>query len=145
MTAQDTRGGRGVFARARTYISTRGRRDLPDRPVGAIARRELDEEIGSLAAVLDRRLDRDGSYGQNVLLRYDGRDVAVLPAATGMCTVVRGESFVAADLVLDERTLVDLNALESGSVEITVDTVSFRHVDGRLIEIVTLPAARTLQ
>lgn len=145
MALQQMLGGMGAFARARTYISTRGRRDLPDRPVGAIARRELDEEIGSLAAVLDRRLDRDASYGQNVLLRYDGSDVAVTPAAMGMCTVVRGEKFLAADLVLDERTLVDLNALESGSVEINSDTISFRHVDGRLIEIVTLPAAPTIQ
>jgi len=134
-----------MVARARTYISTRGQRDLPDRPVGIVARHELYEEIATLAEVLDRRLDRDGSYGQKVLLRYDGQDVKTLPAAMGMCTVVRGPNFVAGDLVLDEHTLVDLNALESGSVEITADTVSFRHVDGRLIEIVTLPAPRTIQ
>ena len=145
MAAQDAGRRTGTLARARTYISTRGRRDLPGCPVGVIARRELDEEIGSLADILDRRLDRDGSYGQKVLLRYDGRDVKTLPAAMGMCTVVRGRDFVAADLVLDEHTLVDLNALESGSVEITCDTVSFRHVDGCLVEIVTLPAPRTIQ
>jgi len=145
MAAQDTGRRTGLIARTRTYISTRGQRDLPDRPVGVIARRELDEEIATLADVLDRRLDRDGSYGQKVLLRYDGQDVKTLPAAMGMCTVVRGPNFVAGDLVLDEHTLVDLNALESGSVEITADTVSFRHVDGRLIEIVTLPAPRTIQ
>lgn len=145
MDAQDTAERQGTLARAKTHISTRERRDLPGRPVGVIARRELDEEIGSLADLLDRRLDRDGSYGQKVLLRYDGQDVKTLPAAMGMCTVVRGDGFLAADLVLGEHTLVDLNAIESGSVEVTYDTISFRHVDGRLIEIVSLPAPRTIQ
>lgn len=134
-----------MFARARTYIATRGRKDLPEGPAGAMARRDADEQIASLAAVLDRRLDRDASYGQMVLLRYSGQDVKTLPAALGMCTVVRGDGFVAADLVLDRCTVVDLNALESGSIEVTSDTVSFRHLDGQVIEIVTLPAPPTLQ
>lgn len=145
MAVQQKLGGMGALARAMTYISTRGRRDLPDHAVGVVNRRELDEEIGMLADLLDRRLDRDGSYGQNVLLRYDGGDVAITPAALGMCSVARCEKFLAAELMLDESTLVDLNALESGSIKVDVDTVSFRHVDGRLIEIVTLPAAPTLQ
>jgi hypothetical protein len=137
--------GTGALARVRTYVSTRGRKDLPDRPAGLSARRELDEEVGRLAEVLDRRLDRDASYGQDVLLRCDGRDLAVAPAALGMCTTVRGEGFVAGDLVLDENTLVDLNALESGSIEVYADSIAFRHVDGTRIELVTLPRAATIQ
>lgn len=111
----------------------------------AAERREMDEEIGRLGQVLDRRLDRDGSYGQTVLLRVDGRDVAVTAASRGMCTMVRGHGIVAGDLVLDENVVVDLNALESGSIEVYADTIAFRHCDGTRIEIVTLPAAPTLQ
>jgi hypothetical protein len=137
--------GTGALARVRTYVSTRGRKDLPDRPAGIRAKRDADEEVGRLAEILDRRLDRDASYGQDVLLRCDGRDVAVTPAAIGMCSVARSEGMVAGDLVLDENTLVDLNALESGSIEVYAETIAFRHLDGTLIEIVTLPRAATLQ
>lgn len=145
MALQQLLGGTGVLARVRTYISTRGNRNAPGRPLGAIARRELDEEIDQLSQVLDRRLDRDASYGQDVLLRVDGRDVAVTAASRGMCTMARGAGIVAGDLVLDHDVVVDLNALDSGSIEVHADTISFRHVDGRRIEIVTLPAAPTLQ
>lgn len=135
-------GGMGALLRDRLYVSMRHRTSDAMTPA---ARRELDGEIAELARAIDRRLDRDGSYGQDVLLRRDGQDMSITPATLGMCTVVTGEGFLAADIVLADDVVVDLNGLESGSVEVYADTVAFRLADGTRIEIVTLPGRPTIQ